>query len=158
MHSRLASLAESGRIERDQLDAAATWGQWAERVGAPITAAWRLRVDGGALGGDGGLTSRELEVAGRLRASSAALGAARCALLHACVVEDQSWRQIGQWLGVAGDTVGERVVEAIQALALWLDGDGITVESAKESRGDRPWVPHPRPKRDPATPTPRSAD
>ena len=30
--------------------------------------------------------------------------------------------------------------------------DGITVESANESRGDRPWVPHPRParRRDPA--------
>ena len=29
------------------------------------------------------------------------------------------------------------------AVALWLDPDGITVESANESRGDRPWVPHP---------------
>ncbi len=38
------------------------------------------------------------------------------------------------------------------AVALWLDRDGITVESANESRGDRPWVPHPRParRRDPA--------
>jgi competence protein ComEC len=30
------------------------------------------------------------------------------------------------------------------AVALWLDRDGVTVESANESRGDRPWVPHPR--------------
>lgn len=29
------------------------------------------------------------------------------------------------------------------AFALWLDPDGITVESANLSRGDRPWVPHP---------------
>ena len=29
------------------------------------------------------------------------------------------------------------------AVALWLDADGITVVSANESRGDRPWVPHP---------------
>jgi len=38
------------------------------------------------------------------------------------------------------------------AVALWLDRDGVTVESANESRGDRPWVPHPRParRRDPA--------
>jgi competence protein ComEC len=36
------------------------------------------------------------------------------------------------------------------AVALWLDSGGITVESANESRGDRPWVPHPRPKREPA--------
>ena len=34
------------------------------------------------------------------------------------------------------------------AVALWLDSDGITVESANESRGDRPWVPHPRPARE----------
>jgi competence protein ComEC len=33
------------------------------------------------------------------------------------------------------------------AVALWLDKDGIVVESVNESRGDRPWVPHPRPAR-----------
>jgi competence protein ComEC len=33
------------------------------------------------------------------------------------------------------------------AVALWLNETGITIESANESRGDRPWVPHPRPKR-----------
>jgi competence protein ComEC len=32
------------------------------------------------------------------------------------------------------------------AVALWLDEDGVAIESANESRGDRPWVPHPRPK------------
>jgi len=30
------------------------------------------------------------------------------------------------------------------AVALWLDTDGVTVESVNENRGDRPWVPHPR--------------
>jgi competence protein ComEC len=33
------------------------------------------------------------------------------------------------------------------AVALWLDETGIIAESANETRGDRPWVPHPRPKR-----------
>jgi competence protein ComEC len=33
------------------------------------------------------------------------------------------------------------------AVALWLDSDGVTVESANETRGDRPWVPHPHPAR-----------
>jgi competence protein ComEC len=33
------------------------------------------------------------------------------------------------------------------AVALWLNRDGVAVESANESRGDRPWVPHPRPAR-----------
>jgi competence protein ComEC len=34
------------------------------------------------------------------------------------------------------------------AVALWLDPDGVTVVSANESRGDRPWVPHPLSKRE----------
>jgi competence protein ComEC len=43
------------------------------------------------------------------------------------------------------------------AVALWLDKDGIAIESANESRGDRPWVPHPRSKPPPpADITPRS--
>jgi competence protein ComEC len=29
------------------------------------------------------------------------------------------------------------------AIALWLDDGGITVENSNQSRGDRPWVPHP---------------
>jgi competence protein ComEC len=44
------------------------------------------------------------------------------------------------------------------AVALWLDRGGVTVESANESRGDRPWVPHPRPAHERATPVPKSAD
>ena len=38
------------------------------------------------------------------------------------------------------------------SVALWLDKNGITVESANESRGDRPWVPHPRPARERPSP------
>jgi competence protein ComEC len=38
------------------------------------------------------------------------------------------------------------------AVALWLDQDGVAIESANESRGDRPWVPHPRPKQPPPDP------
>jgi hypothetical protein len=34
------------------------------------------------------------------------------------------------------------------AVALWLDPEGVTVVSANESRGDRPWVPHPVSKRE----------
>jgi hypothetical protein len=37
------------------------------------------------------------------------------------------------------------------AVALWLYSGGITVESANETRGDRPWVPHPRSKRERAS-------
>jgi competence protein ComEC len=36
------------------------------------------------------------------------------------------------------------------AVALWLDSDGVTVDSVNEDRGDRPWVPHPRSKREQA--------
>src|SRR5579883_369091 len=35
------------------------------------------------------------------------------------------------------------------AVALWLQQDGILIESANESRGARPWVPHPRAKSSP---------
>jgi len=38
------------------------------------------------------------------------------------------------------------------AVALWLDKNGITVESANENRGDRPWVPHPRSARERSLP------
>ncbi len=38
------------------------------------------------------------------------------------------------------------------AIALWLDRDRITIESANESRGDRPWVPHPRSARERLSP------
>ena len=41
------------------------------------------------------------------------------------------------------------------AVALWLTRDGLIVESANESRGDRPWVPRPRQARRPATPEAR---
>jgi hypothetical protein len=34
------------------------------------------------------------------------------------------------------------------AIALWLGREGITLESVNERRGDRPWVPHPRSRRD----------
>jgi len=38
------------------------------------------------------------------------------------------------------------------AVALWLDKNGVTVESANEKRGDRPWVPHPRSARERSLP------
>lgn len=33
------------------------------------------------------------------------------------------------------------------SVALWLDRDGARIESANGTRGDRPWVPHPRSRR-----------
>ena len=75
--------------------------------------------------GPGDFTCRQLDAAARLRASTAALGASRIALLDACVVEDMSWRRLGQRLGLAAETARERVVEAIAALALWLAGEPV---------------------------------
>ena len=124
VHSRLIGLAQSGRIDHEQLEAAVTWGAWAERVATPGTSPWRIRVDGGGQG-PGDFTCRQLDAAARLRASTAALGASRIALLDACVVEDMSWRRLGQRLGLAAETARERVVEAIAALALWLAGEPV---------------------------------
>jgi len=139
VHSRLASLAEAGRIDREQLEAAASWGRWAERTGKPRTSAWRIRVDGGSPCNTS-LTDRQMDAAGRLRTSLTALGAARCALLHACVVEDQSFRQLGKRLGVAGETAKELVTEAIVALALWLAGEPVPPAPAVRFRNQpRSW-------------------
>ena len=81
-------------------------------------------MDGGGQGG-GTFADRQIDAAARLRESAATLGASRIALLGACVVEDMSWRKLGQRLGVAAETARERVVEAIQALALWLAGEPV---------------------------------
>jgi hypothetical protein len=124
VHSRLDALATSGKIDREQLEAAATWGRWAERTGSPGTSPWRIRVDGGVTSADGHGV-RTLAAATKLRESAAALGAARYALLHACVFEDRSWRHIGRRLGVAIETAQARTAEAIAALALWLRGDPV---------------------------------
>jgi hypothetical protein len=99
-----------------------TWCNWAERVATPGTSQWRIRVDGGGQVG-GTFADRQIDAAARLRESAAALGASRIALLGACVVEDMSWRKLGQRLGVAAGTARERVVEAIQAL--WLAGEPV---------------------------------
>ena len=99
-----------------------TWGAWAELLATPGTSSWRIRMDGGGQEG-GNLTGRQIDAAAKLRVSTAALGALRIALLGACVVEDQSWRRLGQRRGVASETARERVVEAIAALALWLRGE-----------------------------------
>jgi competence protein ComEC len=43
-------------------------------------------------------------------------------------------------------------------VALWLDSGGITMTSANQSRGDRPWVPHPVSKRERAKAAADAAD
>ncbi len=40
------------------------------------------------------------------------------------------------------------------AIAVWLDPGGVSVESANDSRGDRPWVPHPVSRRERAVSSP----
>jgi hypothetical protein len=110
----------AARIDREQLEAAVTW----RKVATPGTSPWRIRVDGGGQGG-GTFTDRPIDAAARLRESAAALGTSRIALLGACVVEDMSWRRLGQRLGVSAETARERVVEAIAALAPWLAGEPV---------------------------------
>ncbi|HJU16059.1 MAG TPA: ComEC/Rec2 family competence protein [Stellaceae bacterium] len=43
------------------------------------------------------------------------------------------------------------------SVALWLDPAGVAIESANETRGERPWVPQPHPRR-PATNRPAGAE
>ena len=63
-----------------------------------------------------------LDAAAKLRAAAAALGPARVALLRTVVVEDRSFRSIGQRLGLSHHTALQRVAEAIAALAAWMRG------------------------------------
>jgi competence protein ComEC len=65
--------------------------------------------------------------------------AVECSSADAIVAQVPAGFRCRSWIPVA-----DRIDSWRQgAIALWLDPAGITVESANQSRGDRPWVPHP---------------
>jgi hypothetical protein len=119
VHTRLRGLADAGLIDRQQLDAATSWGRWTERTAAPVTSGWRMKVDGGTRRAERIVEAHTLDTATKLRACAVALGPERCALLRATVVEDQSWRA----LGVSCTVAKRRVVEAVVALEQYLARD-----------------------------------
>ena len=78
--TRLRGLADNGSIDTQQLEAALTWGRWAERTPAPVTSAWRMKVDGGTRGTERIVEAHTLDEAAKLRDRAAALGPEKCAL------------------------------------------------------------------------------
>jgi hypothetical protein len=114
--TKLDSLLEAGRINREAWDCAQLWRRWAEVV-APFRAqSWDVRVDASAVANDTSMLLR-VNAAAKLRATAEALGELRIRLLEACVLRDRSWRELGQLLRVSDKTAMRFVVEALKALA-----------------------------------------
>jgi DNA-directed RNA polymerase specialized sigma24 family protein len=122
--TRLDSLLEAGRIDRDQHDAACRWRTWAEKV-APLPAqAWDVRVDRSPVPNDTAALLR-VQTAAKLRAVADALGPLRVRLLTMCAGEDRSWREIGDRLGIDGKTAQAWCTGAVIALAAFLAGEPV---------------------------------
>jgi hypothetical protein len=121
VQTRLDGLLESGRIDREQFEAAQAWRRWAETVTPFRAQSWDVRVDASLMANDAGMLFR-VKAASSLRAAADALGELRIRLLEACVLRDRSWREIGDRLRVDAKTAIRYTVEAITALADWHAG------------------------------------
>ena len=124
VQTRLYSLFEAGRIDRDALDAALTWRRWAEVTAPTKVQSWQIRLDTPSGPGDGGMAHR-IDAAGRLRESAAALRPLRVAILEACALRDVSWLALARLLRVSDKTARDRTVEAIAALTAWRAGEPV---------------------------------
>jgi hypothetical protein len=115
------ALLENGRIDRDQYAAAVAWRAWHEVLGRQRTQRWdNLRVDCALA--PGAVLTKELAAARQLHQAAAALGAERFALLNWSIVDDMSWSHLARKLRLSDKTVVIRVVQALEALAMWRAG------------------------------------
>jgi hypothetical protein len=122
--ARLDQLLASGKIEPDQHEAACKWRRWTEQT-APLRAQpWDIRVDHPVTANDAAMLHR-ITAAARLRACAAALGELRTRLLHCCLIDDRSWRDIAGLLRCIDKTARDRLIEAIAALADHLAGRAV---------------------------------
>lgn len=119
--SRLDSLLEAGRIDREAWDCAHEWRLWAEKVTPLRQQRWDVRVDVSAVPNDAGMLLR-VNAASKLREAVQALGELRIRIIEAVVVRDQSWRMLGQLMRVSDKTARDYAAEAINALADWRCG------------------------------------
>jgi hypothetical protein len=120
--TRLDSLLEAGRIDRDQWDAAHEWRRWAETIHPSPAQNWDVRVDHSLnIAADAGMVHR-LAAAARLREAAEAIGPLRARILEAVVVHDRSWLELGRLLQVSDKTAVQRAAEAVAALADWRNG------------------------------------
>jgi hypothetical protein len=124
VQTRLWSLFEQGRIDRDAVDAALAWRRWAELVSPTKVQQWDTHVDVSIGPGDGGMGLR-IDAAAKLRTVSEVLGSLRIAILEACVLNDRPWQQLAKLLRVSDKTAITRAAEAITALTAWKNGDPV---------------------------------
>jgi hypothetical protein len=122
--TRLDGLLEAGRIDREAWDAACLWRRWVERT-APLPAqAWDVRVDRSLVPNDAATLAR-VQTTAKLRSVAEALGPLRIRLLQFCVMDDRSWREIGDRLRMDAKTARIWVAAAIAALAAFLAGEPV---------------------------------
>jgi hypothetical protein len=119
--TRLDSLLEAGRIDREAWDCACQWRRWAETITPHKAQLWDTRVDISTVPTDAGMLLR-VHAASKLREAAQALGELRVRLLEACVLRDRSWREIAAVVRISDKTVRDYTVEAITALADWRCG------------------------------------
>ena len=124
VQSRLLSLHEAGRIDRQAIDAALAWRAWAETASATRAQSWQVRVDISPGPRDGDAT-RRVHAAAKLREVATALGPLRAAILEAVVLRDVPWAQLGRLLRLSDKTAREYAAEAVTALAAWRAGDPV---------------------------------
>jgi hypothetical protein len=131
--TRLDSLLEAGRIDREAWDCAHEWRRWAETVTPFRAQPWDVRVDISAVPTDAGMLLR-VHAATKLREAAVAIGALRAKILEAVVLHDCSWRQLAQQLRVSDKTAMQRTAEAVVALADWGSGRPVAPERAVRYR------------------------
>jgi hypothetical protein len=113
------------RLDRLLLDGAITPHEWqaAVRLRRIIEAARSAvlpvhRLDGEPRGGvSGPALARRVDAMARLEQVRAGLGAFAVALLEACLVDDCSWRYLGDRLGIDPKTARAWTITALHALA-----------------------------------------
>jgi hypothetical protein len=122
--TRLDSLLEAGRIDREQYDATHEWRRWVETIHPTATTRLDVRVDTVRATNDAGMLHR-LAVATKLRTATEAIGPLRTKILEALIVHDRSWGELGRLLQVSDKTAMARAAEACAALADWRAGRSV---------------------------------
>jgi hypothetical protein len=122
--TRLDGLLEAGRIDHEAWYAACVWRRWVDRT-APLPAqAWDVRVDRSLVPDDAAALAR-VQTAAKLRGVADTLGPLRNRLLQFCVMDDRSWRQIGDRLRVDSKTAQAWTIATILALSAFLAGEPV---------------------------------
>jgi hypothetical protein len=132
--TRLHALVARGRLDRDEIEAALLWRGWVEIVGRVKTQHFTGRIDQAPQPGT--RTLRELQAARALKNASAAIGARRTQLLTALLVDDLPWTVMAKKFRCHQQTVVDRCVRALQALASWTTGEGSRRARPARSRRD----------------------